>query len=429
MSFIKSLLGYKTEIEIQLSEEDIKLAGRIETNKTEKYMNLDSGRKIMKKSALEKSFICHEHKFCCDEETNYLKFCQRFKVKPDKSKPNEKSKTEKPGKIKTEKPEKIKEKIKTEIQPKPHPVSKIRLEQSVEKRLKDYFIEVFSHQNNDDLIYLEASRMIICSLVLKLRGLSGSVEFILDVDKCKEIKGDKVYMSVKNSECDLLLKTVTKLNQHSFSNKEFYDELTSAKENLILLGVDLDDLSEEECINIERNKTVKWVTAEKKLISNRSCKICSNENIFTYYNVKVKLEKKVEKIEIMEEKIVKVNKEKAEKIKKTETEKSEKPKTRKAIPQVIRKQVWNQWCGEEFYGKCFCCDGVVSIYDWECSHIVAAAEGGSDTPDNLRVCDKDCNRSMSNQLMYRYMLKYSTAGCKNIPAKIRKQIQEELDNE
>ena len=49
-------------------------------------------------------------------------------------------------------------------------------------------------------------------------------------------------------------------------------------------------------------------------------------------------------------------------------------------------------------GQCYCCSGEVHfIQNYEASHVVSVAHGGSDNIHNLRICCKSCNRSMSTK--------------------------------
>ena len=68
---------------------------------------------------------------------------------------------------------------------------------------------------------------------------------------------------------------------------------------------------------------------------------------------------------------------------------------RKGIGKSMRHAVWDRYFGEKLRGKCLCC-GVQEITrdDCEMCHIIAVANGGETTIDNLKPGCKNCNRSM-----------------------------------
>jgi hypothetical protein len=80
--------------------------------------------------------------------------------------------------------------------------------------------------------------------------------------------------------------------------------------------------------------------------------------------------------------------------------------TRKSIPKKIRDKVWHNWFGEDECGYCYCCEEELSLKGWHCGHIVAAASGGKDTPDNLRPLCRTCNTSMGTQNMDEFKARY-----------------------
>jgi len=75
-----------------------------------------------------------------------------------------------------------------------------------------------------------------------------------------------------------------------------------------------------------------------------------------------------------------------------------KPK-KKSIPKVVKDLSWNKWVGEDVARtKCLCC-GVneIKMSSFHCGHVVAEANGGTTTVDNLRPICAACNTSMGTQ--------------------------------
>lgn len=96
---------------------------------------------------------------------------------------------------------------------------------------------------------------------------------------------------------------------------------------------------------------------------------------------------------------VKAPKTKAEKPAKAA--KDEKPEAvkKKSIPKVVKDLAWNKWVGEDVARtKCMCC-GVneIKMSSFHCGHVLAEANGGSMTVDNLRPICAACNLSMKTE--------------------------------
>lgn len=73
---------------------------------------------------------------------------------------------------------------------------------------------------------------------------------------------------------------------------------------------------------------------------------------------------------------------------------------RKTIPKKIRAQVWTNAFGSSTHGTCYCCNSSLNCLDsWHAGHIVASANGGSDTAENLRPICVSCNQSMGIEHM------------------------------
>lgn len=73
---------------------------------------------------------------------------------------------------------------------------------------------------------------------------------------------------------------------------------------------------------------------------------------------------------------------------------------RKSIPKTVKDKVWNTYVGKtRGVGQCYCCGSSIDSRNFDCGHIVAAARGGKNVPDNLRPVCSTCNKSMGTQNM------------------------------
>lgn len=71
---------------------------------------------------------------------------------------------------------------------------------------------------------------------------------------------------------------------------------------------------------------------------------------------------------------------------------------RKSIPKAVKDKVWDRYIGiKRGVGPCYCCDGVIDSKNFDCGHIVAAANGGENIVENLRPLCSTCNKSMGKQ--------------------------------
>jgi hypothetical protein len=75
---------------------------------------------------------------------------------------------------------------------------------------------------------------------------------------------------------------------------------------------------------------------------------------------------------------------------------------RRKVTLKIRKQVWSNWSGGNDAATCWTCSKSLKRISWECGHIVAHSEGGSDELDNLIVQCKQCNRNQGAENAYDY---------------------------
>ena len=78
-----------------------------------------------------------------------------------------------------------------------------------------------------------------------------------------------------------------------------------------------------------------------------------------------------------------------------------KKKRKAAIPKVLRKAVWDKYIGEEVGSTmCMCCAGTtISQLNFHCGHVLAEANGGSTTIENLRPICASCNLCMRDKHM------------------------------
>ena len=70
---------------------------------------------------------------------------------------------------------------------------------------------------------------------------------------------------------------------------------------------------------------------------------------------------------------------------------------KKSIPKTVRKQVWDVHIGHKYQGKCFVFKSRISVFSFECGHIVSRYEGGSCDVSNLRPICSLCNKSMGTK--------------------------------
>ena len=72
---------------------------------------------------------------------------------------------------------------------------------------------------------------------------------------------------------------------------------------------------------------------------------------------------------------------------------------KKAIPKAVREQVWLQYMGKVYEGKCFIrwCENVINVYDFHCGHNVPESKKGKTNLANLRPICSRCNLSMGNK--------------------------------
>ncbi len=98
---------------------------------------------------------------------------------------------------------------------------------------------------------------------------------------------------------------------------------------------------------------------------------------------------------------------------------------RKNLPAAIRNVVWNTYIGNDVKtGKCFCCrTELISFANFECGHVVAAANGGNDTIQNLRPICSLCNKSMGTINMINFVKTYGLCGTDDDQLMVKEMIR------
>ena len=80
---------------------------------------------------------------------------------------------------------------------------------------------------------------------------------------------------------------------------------------------------------------------------------------------------------------------------------------RKSIPKSLRNKVWDITIGkQQGVGPCYCCKNEIDSKNFECGHIVAVKDGGTNTLNNLKPICATCNKSMGTQNLYRFKAIY-----------------------
>jgi 5-methylcytosine-specific restriction endonuclease McrA len=81
---------------------------------------------------------------------------------------------------------------------------------------------------------------------------------------------------------------------------------------------------------------------------------------------------------------------------------------KKSIPKSLKKQTWDKWVGASIGAtKCLCCEHEeIRQIEFHCGHIIAEADGGSTTVDNLLPICAQCNLSMGKMNLYEFKKEY-----------------------
>lgn len=77
---------------------------------------------------------------------------------------------------------------------------------------------------------------------------------------------------------------------------------------------------------------------------------------------------------------------------------------RKTIPKNIKNNVWDKYIGiDKGIGQCYCCKKEIDSKHFECGHIIAHANGGATTVENMRPLCSVCNKSIGKQNMNEFI--------------------------
>jgi len=81
---------------------------------------------------------------------------------------------------------------------------------------------------------------------------------------------------------------------------------------------------------------------------------------------------------------------------------------RKNIPKAVKEFVWKKYISETcLEGKCFIgCGTVIQINKFEAGHVIAVANGGENTIENLRPICSLCNKSMGVMNLNEFIKKF-----------------------
>ena len=74
---------------------------------------------------------------------------------------------------------------------------------------------------------------------------------------------------------------------------------------------------------------------------------------------------------------------------------------KKNIPKTVKDLCWERWVGASIAAtECLCCfTRPITMSSFHCGHVIAEANGGSTTVDNLRPICATCNLSMRTKTM------------------------------
>jgi 5-methylcytosine-specific restriction endonuclease McrA len=77
---------------------------------------------------------------------------------------------------------------------------------------------------------------------------------------------------------------------------------------------------------------------------------------------------------------------------------------RNKLNKQMRARCWNAYVGDDVgKTKCLCCkEQTITTFTFECGHVIAHAEGGSNGLSNLRPICRECNNGMGTQHMKKY---------------------------
>ena len=83
---------------------------------------------------------------------------------------------------------------------------------------------------------------------------------------------------------------------------------------------------------------------------------------------------------------------------------------KRSIPAPVRSGVWRKYIGDSMDGACYSCNKPLSYENWQAGHILAFANGGKETIENLRPLCAQCNTSMGSMHMFDFIKKHNMPG-------------------
>lgn len=104
-----------------------------------------------------------------------------------------------------------------------------------------------------------------------------------------------------------------------------------------------------------------------------------------------------EELTLIRDKYNKLKKETRQKYKKLEQQANPKPK-RITIPKTVKDNLWdNTFSSNAGEGNCYVCSTTINSKKFDCGHIIAVANGGSNDINNLKPICSTCNKSMGTK--------------------------------
>jgi len=70
---------------------------------------------------------------------------------------------------------------------------------------------------------------------------------------------------------------------------------------------------------------------------------------------------------------------------------------RKNIPQTVRNSLWSKSYNDNINGKCYVCNGSITIHTFHAGHKMSVKNGGTNNIANLEILCPNCNLSMGTQ--------------------------------
>ena len=95
---------------------------------------------------------------------------------------------------------------------------------------------------------------------------------------------------------------------------------------------------------------------------------------------------------------------------------------RKRLSSSVRFEVWEKYCGKLYEHKCQIpfCSTTMSVRNFHVSHVIALADGGTNSMSNLRPLCPQCNLSMGTMSMSEYSESIAPSG--DTPVVIKQKI-------